>query len=503
MRTLLVILTLAAIGAPALSQHRRAPHPADDGPVITLQERRLWSLRLTISGRSAPDRARHATPQPHLRTRQPGLGQQRPIDLRAATILVPVLERSASHDAVLSHATWELRFNRQVIPQERVGNPSGQPDLVNLEQSVMIADPSGTPLVPPVLNAEQLEFRLQVPVFTHETRYDDSRAERIGWPSEWPHAVRPALDPSPYIPSDHQFVAELLDEWTQGNPRALNPAVLAKHLAGRIIDAVQPNGLGVVPLNRFTSTSTFEINGPCDDSNAGLWVLPGGPRPFHPTRREHDIRDPVQFIRGFNVYEPAGVIANSNCFFPRIRQPVETGRANPAVIANLYVALLRAAGIPARVVIGTEISPEDLRGVPNAHLPRRSFPDVTVNGVRFSTRGTHIRFWTEFYLFNEDSNRGEWIPVDLHRQRQESSRAPSIDRPWRYFGNHDELDEIVPLTSVYTAVEARMPGTIPTLWGWETDPDQPRVSLDSVLRVEAAGQARRANDGLDAPRPRN
>ncbi|MBX3351363.1 MAG: transglutaminase domain-containing protein [Phycisphaeraceae bacterium] len=503
MRTLLAILTLAVFTAPVFAQQRSSRPAADEGPVLTLTERRLWSLRVTISGRTAPTNARHATPRPLLRTGQPGLGQQGSIDLRAATIVVPILERSASHDAALSHATWELRFNRQVVPQDRLGAPSGQPDLINLLQSVMIADPSGAPLVPLVLNAEQLEFRLQVPVFTHETRYDDARAARIGWPSQWPEFVQPSREPSPFIPSDDPFVAQLLDDWTQGAHRSMAPAVLAKHLAKRIVDTIQPNGLGVVPWDLGMGSHPFDVIGPCDDSTDGLWLLPGSSRAFRPARRDHDTVDATRFIRGFNVYEPTGVITNNRCFTPRIRQPIETGRANPAVIANLYVALLRAAGIPARVVIGTEVSPEDLRSVPNTHIPPRTFPEVTINGFRVSTRGSLIRFWTEFYLFDEDSNRGEWIPVDLHRQRLESSRAPDIDRAWRYFGNHDELDEIVPITSVYTAVEARKPDTIPTLWGWETEPDHPRVSLDSVLRIEAVGQSRRANDGLDQPRPRN
>ena len=498
MRTLLAILTLAALSAPALAQQRSAARAADEGPVLTLKERRLFLLRLNIYGSRAANSQHIELNSPILRLERRGFLPRQSIDLRSIELVVPVLERSASHEMYLDRAEWSLLFNRQPVPQDRLGNPGEQPDLINLEQSVRITDDEGNWLVAFILNPEQIEFSLQAPVATHETVYDDARAARIDWPTEWPEWVRPALEPSPYIPSDHAFVRETLNDWTNSLPRSMPPAVLAKHLAKRIVDSVQPleTGVAVWP---YAARWRGLINDPCDPvlSARTTRVEQRGSNPTPYALRFADRRVAFQ-LRGFDV-DDRRLFRNQDCFVPRIREPVETGRANPAVTANLYAALLRAAGIPARVVIGIELTPAELRTVPDAHLPGRPQQDLIINDVRITNRVAQLRFWNEFFLYDEAANRGEWIPVDLFRQRLESSRAPDIDRPWRYFGNHDELDEIVPITSVYTPFGADMPDWVPALWGWRTQP-APWFFLDGIIRVEAVGLARRPNDGFDRPR---
>lgn len=499
MRTLLFILTLAAIGAHASAQQRAPAHSTDDGPVLTLKERRLFQLRLNIYGSRAPFSQHIVINTPVLRLDRRGFQPRQAIDLRQIELVVPVLERSASHQIYLDRAEWTLLFNRQTVPQDRMGNPGEQPDLINLEQSVRITDDEGKWLVPFILNPEQIEFSLQTPVATHETVYDDARAARIDWPTEWPEWVRPAMEPSPYIPSDHAFVHATLNEWTNALPRSMPPAVLAKHLAKRIVDSVQPFETGVATWP-YSARWRAQIDDPCDPilSSRTTRVEPRGWGPMPYALRVADRRVAFQ-LRGFDV-DDKRLFRTQDCFVPRIREPIEAGRANPAVTANLYAALLRAAGIPARVVIGIELSPTELRTFPDAHLPQRPQQDLIVNDQRITNRVAQVRFWNEFFLYDEAANRGEWIPVDLFRQRLESSVAPSVDRPWRYFGNHDELDEIVPITSVYTPVGAEMPDWIPALWGWRTTPD-PWFFLDGIVRVEAVGLPRRPNDGFDPPRP--
>ena len=422
---------------------------------------------------------------------------------------MPLLTQSASHERC-STAASGASVQRARVTQHRLASPAGQPDLVNLEQTIRFRNDSAARLIPSTNTQERVEFEARIPVRTAETVYDDE-ARTHPWPERWPEWVRPAIAPRRTFPatthSSHAFSTT-----GPAATRAMPPALLAKHLAKRIIDSVQPNGLGVVHWERLDS-GAFEMSGPCDPSFNGF---PGGLNPTNPPRPAlpslSSPRGPVNTLRGFDVYEIVSVRTyDDGCFVPRIRQPIERGRANPAIIANLYVSLLRASGIPARVVIGTEISAADLRSIPNANLPRRNASDIDAdlvpidprfpNNPRVATRGTRIRFWTEFYLFDERTGTGQWIPVDLHRQRAESSRAPDIHRPWRYFGNHDELDEIVPLTSVYTTIDAPGFSGIPALWGWATEPERSDLRAPTVLLIEATGQPRRANDGLD-PRPR-
>lgn len=486
MRTLSIAALILALCAPVALAQPGARTQADAGPVLTTRSHRLWSLRIDLS---ASAQSVEQTGFGGLRGRRGA----RDANSVAATIFVPVLARSASHETLLDRGTWGVRTSGSVSTQ-RLANPAGQPDLVELEHTLSPGDATRN---------RAIDFEARIPVRTAETVYDDARAARIDWPTQWPEWVRPALRPSAHIPSDHPFVTRLLNDWTGANPRAMPPALLAKHLAKRIIDSVQPNGLGVVHWDSLDS-NTFEVSGPCDPSFNGFPGSPSNANPHRPTLRS---RSAVASLRGFDVYEVATIRDDDGCFVPRVRQPIEAGRANPAIIANLYVSLLRAAGVPARVVIGTEIASADLAAMPDSNLVRRDAAEIVfdsvlidgrfTDGVRVATRSTLVRFWAEFFLYDERSGRGEWIPVDLHRQRAESSRAPDIDRPWRYFGNHDELDEIVPISSVYAPVEAATVSSIPALWGWSTDPTRPPHSMRTIMRFEATGQPRRANDGLD------
>jgi hypothetical protein len=474
------LTTLAAapllFAAPAHAQPRNSAETAWK-PFITGNNELLWMLRSVFTGSREYDTNVYALNRPTLRrsawSAQPGAfgnrrvqqGPYQTIDVRDATFISPIQWHSASSEAFPSHLQGRLQFNALEITREWIGEPASLPDVINVEWYVRVADDSGNSLVPIIDQPEQVNIDFRLPVRTFETVFEEKRAMDIEWQTALPAWTQPFLDPQPFIASDDPFVAGLVNEWTKNDPRAMTPARLAKFLAAQVIDAAQP---GVDPRAFWPEPSqnlTFpDTGGGYPYSVQGLETGP--------------------FLRGFDVQNERVFVGQTE-YLPRIREPIEAGRANAAVITNLYVALLRSAGIPARVMIGIVPPQSEL-----ATIGKRASVPATDDG-----RTPIYRFWAEFYLWDEHAQRGQWIPVDIVRQREESSRSRPLDQSWRYFGNHDELDQIVPISSIYAVESSARMNAVPALWGWRPLP-VPAFGLDAVIRYEVMGATRRPGDGL-------
>lgn len=446
--------------------------PDEWKPFLTPGEERLFSLRWVVAA-SRENRVVDVDP-PIYRTppllipptgfigRRPtpvGLQPYQLIDVREATFVAPLQWRTSSSEAYPQFLEGTLSFNARRQSDAWIGEDATLPDLINVEWHIRLADDEGNSLVPIINQPERIDIDFRVPVRIHETKFDERRAMELDWPASWPGWTQPLRDPQTFIASDSAFVGNLLNSWTDNAPRSMKPARLAKFLAAKVIDAAQPGA----------------------DPRA-FWPEPDQPYqggyPFVATRNAQ-----FPFLRGIDVQDDR-IFINDPHFSPRVRQAVETSQANAAVITNLYVALLRAADIPARVIVGIVPSEAELSRIPGR--------DTKENRDLLSPV---FRFWAEFYLWDEQAQRGQWIPVDIIRQRDESSRSRPLDQTWRYFGNHDELDEIVPLTSVYTPSNAMQLHWVPPIWGWRAVPDPP-FRLDPVIRFEVNGISRRAGDAF-------
>ena len=156
-------------------------------------------------------------------------------------------------------------------------------------------------------------------------------------------------------------------------------------------------------------------------------------------------------------------------------------------MATLLTALYRRAGIPARLVIGWD-----------------TFDDIGTNETdrrpnEYVKHLGDLRFWTEFYLFDETLQEGAWLVADPVAIRRTRSRAQNIEAAWKYFGTHDEMRWVVPLGfHLHPPTTVRAYG-YPLLWGWLTGPT-PVANAFATLTFDATSGSNKAipNRG---PRP--
>lgn len=130
----------------------------------------------------------------------------------------------------------------------------------------------------------------------------------------------------------------------------------------------------------------------------------------------------------------------------------------------VLAACYREAGLPARTVIGYA----------------RAAAGERENFLNKRKEKAELRSWVEFCLYDEANNTINWVPVDPARMRKKSSRPPALDRPWMYFGEHSDLNEVVPF-----ALQFHPPTTVlaygsPGFWGWLVTPQPPAQAYQSL-----------------------
>lgn len=284
------------------------------------------------------------------------------------------------------------------------------------------------------VNAASIQLHLEVPMTAWEVKIDEPRAARIAWPvAAWPEDIAACLKPQLLVESDSQSVVRLVERWMKqapggADPHKTNPYVLAKYIAGRVITHYQPAAGALSTIGRGRST----------------------------------IRYSGTLLSGFAVDGAAAA--------------AERGRGPVLDMANLLVAAWRAAGIPSRLVIGYDNRDEDGSRGPTQRRPLLN----------------PVRAWGEFYLFDEAAGVGEWIPADVERQREFSSRPPAMDQPWKFVGNHEDMDFMCPLAFHWLPPTPCMNIGPPALWGWVPVPEG--ALADPDLRVSVKAAARRGDD---------
>ena len=234
-------------------------------------------------------------------------------------------------------------------------------------------------------SGQTLRWRLEYRVQSWSSRISEQGAAAIAWPKEWPKEVLDGLRPQMYIESDDPFFAEVAQRVSEGKLRLVAPYLAAKDLVRYCVNEIRLTGDGV-RRGEFGILHGLEIIGAKRTATAGL----GGP---------HDL-------------------------------------------VCVCVAMLRAAGIPARPVIGVQ------------EKQRK-------NG----RKKTEFVSWAEFYLPGAG-----WIPFDPVEMRGKGIRHRNVREPWPEFGTLKDLNERIPLAYHFVPPATVQTPQNPAVWGWDPRP---------------------------------
>lgn len=234
---------------------------------------------------------------------------------------------------------------------------------------------------------------------------DDAAAVNLDWPESYPEEVAPGLAPQRYIESGHpDFRAEVTNLFGD-DVTAVPPYVAAKRIAAYVAD-------------------NFQV------THNELLRYRGGR------------------VSGFDI---AGA-----------RRSLESGSGTDADMVCVTVALMKAAGIPARPVIGLWEEDEEDGG-----------DDV-------------LDTWLEFYLHGAG-----WVPVNIEQLNAVNSwRNAGPDEAWPEFGTWDDLNERIPLAFDFVPAGWDV-SELPAVYGWFADPPPVRTGYpQQFLEIEIQNRGR-------------
>jgi len=318
---------------------------------------------------------------------------------RGATFVFPVIPDTSMSRARQWRLTGRLSVDNRVV--------DARPDIEAGYQAY-------TELALWRMNAAEahlIDLSVEVSMTSYETRINEQIALLYDWPAApWSIGLDLCLQPQLFIESEDPVVRGLVKQWTNDKPRRAKPYYLAKYLAAHVIDHVN------ITHDIFSSNVRSPIVGAKSPARA--------------------------FLSGYQV--------NGAAYVARERE------GNELDMACLLTAVYRAAGIPARLVVGLDVKDSE----------HSRFPVV--------------RAWTEFFLPKEPvpdpddpdaplavkQTDGQWIPVDIGRQERFSNVSHPLDIRWQFFGHNEDFDFVAPFAFHWHPPTTVTNAGLPAFWGW-------------------------------------
>ncbi|MBL4590883.1 MAG: transglutaminase domain-containing protein [Phycisphaerales bacterium] len=302
-------------------------------------------------------------------------------------------------------------------------------------------------------NARVLRFTMTTYTTSVDTIFHEKEALKLTWPDEWPTEAKAYLTPiidsigtptSPPITAprgtvvtapDESVITDLVDLWTDGNdPKQLSPVLLAKYLTAKVVEHIYSNDRSlVVPTTSGFNNSLANNQGVGTTRNFGR----------------------SGFYAGFEVRTAD--------------QAARSKRGSRHDMTILLTAVLRAAGIPARSVIGidNEESGDD-----------------------------RVQSWTEFALYDKDLDLLVWVPIDIDELRGRGIRSSRYKDKWKFFGTSDRLHTIAPVSFYFHPPAAYQSFEVPALYGIRSTEPLSRF-VEQIITFSISRKTVRGDDKKD------
>ena len=399
------------------------------GPIIQRGREREWTLTARVDIRAYFDQGIDRPDNSPTPDQMPTIDRFR---FDTMTIVWPIVSATASSELAMetqpgqAPALRDFRLNVDDHDATRLGEFSHE---------ILTTTAGGRPYHSGIwlallklgrgIDAREVDFEIVLPTRSWQTRFDERAARLIQWPDgNWPAEAASTLEPMLYVD---------IGPDVGGRPQRFNDSDV-RALLERWTDGNDPRSILPVQFAKWIAGQVVEH---VQVSGTGLAANRNG------------------LLEGVSVQTPG--------------QTARTGIGSEFDMVVLLTALYRKAGLPARIVIGYDVE-ADSRDEPG-------FLEARSGG------SGDIRAWVEFCLYDEARNTINWIPVDPVRIRRNSSRLPrDFMEPGRlrYFGDHDELDDVVPFAfQFHPPTTVRSYGS-PGFWGWFVTPTAPDRAWQSV-----------------------
>lgn len=345
-------------------------------PFLTLADPEEWKFTVRLQVDNFEDQNLNALVVQHI---------TKIFDADSGTVYFPIAPATSHAQTFFNRTEAVLKLNDTVVDEE--------PEIF-VDRGAEGPMPAGAFLATLEFGPFERISEMSLSITTYgrswETIYDEEAAAKIPWPPEWPTIARSLFETEMFIdygPFGAYDLAELkarVDEWTEGDPQAQPPAVTAKWLAFKVAEAYRPSYRG------YTT--------PVAEASQGV---------------------PTSAFGAFIIDGPSFAL--------------ERGRGSKFNLPVLLTAAYRAAGIPARTVIGYDFREEQT--------------DRRIDAER-------LYAWVEFALYDptepDETRRLTWVPVDILELQSRSVWRQPFDRPIEYFGTHKDLKNMVPIAFHFT-----------------------------------------------------
>lgn len=162
------------------------------------------------------------------------------VQFESAAMVFPVPLETAGHSTAQGTFSSEIKVNSSVVPSSvkfTDGYQSGE--------RLARWDLRG-------VDAVKLQLHIEIPVTCWETYFNEQEAMKIEWPKgDWPAVAKTALEPvylveytyeQTEILENKKLLDAMREKWLGGrDPRTIKPVMLAKELAGHVLEFCDPS----------------------------------------------------------------------------------------------------------------------------------------------------------------------------------------------------------------------------------------------------------------------